>query len=441
MLSFNSNIVDTNNINFINNLNWFLKKKINIKEVENFVKNVIFNIKKYKDKALVYYINKYDNLNIKKINDVKLNKNEIERSYYNLNKKYKSILNISYNRIYFFHEKQKNIFQKNWKLIESDGTFLGQKANFIEKLAFYIPSGKAIYPSSIFMNSISSNLLNIKNTSISIPLNKKNKNYNIVLSAIYLSGIKNTYLMGGSHAIASLSYGTNFIEKVNKIFGPGNIYVSLAKKIIYGDTGVDMIAGPSEIVILLDDFLCNLDILVLDLFSQSEHDSMAQSILICNDFSILIKIEKKINSLIPFVFRKKIILESLKKRSFFIKTNNSLESCNIINYIAPEHLIIYSKNYNFFFKNIKNAGSIFLGEYCSESFGDYSIGLNHVLPTYQNSKFSSSLGIYDYIKYINFSHLNILGFKKLYNFTSKFAIIESLFSHSDNLLLRNFFNF
>ncbi|ASS47012.1 Histidinol dehydrogenase [Candidatus Nasuia deltocephalinicola] len=438
MLSFIFNKIDTNNINFFNNLNFFLKNKLDNKYIENFVKNVIFNIKKYKDKALFYYINKYESFNIKNINDIKLDYSDIKKAYYNLNKKNKYLLECCFNRIKFFHEEQKNIFHKNWKIIESDGNFLGQKSNFIEKLGFYIPGGKAIYPSSIFMNTASSNILNIKDTTLVIPINKNNNNYNLVLSALYLSNINHVYLMGGAHAISALSYGTNLIKKVDKIFGPGNIFVSLAKKIIYGDTGIDMIAGPSEVLILVDDYFY-LNNLVLDLFSQSEHDILAQSIIICSNYKILIKIEEIINELIPFMYRKKIILGSLKERSFFIKTNNLIESCNIINYIAPEHLIIYSKNYNNIFKYIKNSGSVFLGYYCSESFGDYSIGLNHILPTYKNSKFSSSLGIYDFSKKINFSSLNNLGFKKLFYITSKFAMNEGLFSHSESVLLRNLF--
>lgn len=288
------------------------------------------------------------------------------------------------------------------------------------------------------MNSVFSNIINIKNSSIVTPLNKNKKNYNLVLGALYLSNVDNVYLMGGAHSIAALSYGTDKILKADKIFGPGNIYVSLAKKIIYGDSGIDMIAGPSEIAIIFDDYNF-IDLLIIDLFSQCEHDNLSQSIIFCSDNNILLELENYINNLIPFMYRKDIIIESFKKKSFLIKTNNLIESCNIINYLSPEHLIIYSKNYFNIFRYIKNSASVFLGNYNSESFGDYSLGCNHILPTYQNSKFSSPLGIYDSFKKINFSILNHLGFKKLYNLTSNFAINEGLYSHSESLLLRNYY--
>lgn len=438
MLSFNINKIDTNNLNFFNILNFFLKKDLNIIKIENLVKNIIYNVKNEGDKSLFYYINKFDNLKIKDINNIILDRLDIKNFFFNLNKDSKYILECSKNRIEFYHNYQKNIFLKNWRFIETDGSVLGQKVNNINSLGYYIPAGKALYPSSIFMNSIFSNILNIKNSSIAIPLSKNKKNYNLVLAALYLSKVDNVYLMGGAHSIAALAYGTDKVLKVNKIFGPGNIYVSLAKKIIYGDSGIDMIAGPSEVLIIFDDYRF-IDLLIIDLFSQCEHDNLSQSIILCSDNNILLELEKSINYLIPFMYRKNIILESFKKKSILIKTNNLIESCNIINYLSPEHLIIYSENYFNIFKYIKNSASVFLGNYNSESFGDYSIGSNHILPTYQNSKFSSPLGIYDFFKKINFSSLNYLGFKKLCDLTSNFAINEGLFAHSESILLRKYY--
>jgi len=428
------NKLDTNNLNFFNYINNFIKfKNLKISNLEFYIKNIIYNIKKNGDKSILNYLKKFE----KKNNFVHINvkKKYLEKYYYKLDLNNRFILENTKNRIEKFHNEQKNKYFNNLNYIELDGTILGQKINPIKNIGFYIPGGKAFYPSSIFMNVVPAKLIGCDNLSLSIPINQ-NVNNDLILSTLFLLDIDNIYNMGGSHAIAALDYGTESVKKVDKIFGPGNIYVSLCKKLIYSDTGIDMVAGPSEVLLYCEKNFENYKSIVMDMFSQSEHDVFAQSIVITEDKYLIENIELFINKYLYFMFRKNTILESLKNRSLFIKTNNINESLNLINYIAPEHLILNNNNLNIL-KYIKNSGSIFIDKYSSESFGDYNSGLTHVLPTNQNSKFSSPLGIYDFIKKINFLKISEFFFKKLINITSNFAINEKLFSHYESLNFRN----
>jgi len=286
------------------------------------------------------------------------------------------------------------------------------------------------------MNVIPAKTIGCNNLSLSVPINK-NLNNTLLLSSIFLSNVDHIYNIGGAHAIAALAYGTNTVKKTDKIFGPGNIYVSLAKKIIYGDVGIDIIAGPSEVLLYCDKNFTDYNSICMDMFSQSEHDFFAQSILISENINFIKKIEVLINKYLPYMNRKNIIKESFKNRSFFIKTKNFIESFNLINYISPEHLILNTYNFNNL-KYIRNSGSIFIDKYTTESFGDYNAGLNHIIPTNQNSKFTSSLGICDFLKKNNYLKITKLSFNKLLNIASNFAINEKLFSHYESLNFRNF---
>ncbi|XXS36678.1 MAG: histidinol dehydrogenase [Candidatus Nasuia deltocephalinicola] len=424
--------LDSNNKNLYNIINVINNFRINndFINLENYVKNIIYNINIFKEKSIEFYTKKFEKYY--DLNKIKINQKELENNFYSLDIEERYLLELSKNRIEIFHNEQKKNYGNNWKLIEDNGTILGQKGNKIEKIGCYIPGGKNVYPSSIFMNIIPAKISGIENITTCFPGKKNNK---IILASIFLCGIKNVFSIGGIPAIISMAYGNKIIEKVDKICGPGNIYVTLSKKIINGICGIDIIAGPSEVLIFADNY-SNINEVIMDLLSQSEHDKLSQSIIISKDEKFLIKLEKKIKNFIPFLYRKEIVYNSIFNNILIIKIKNFNEAFNIINYISPEHLILNLKNNFEFFKNIKNSGSNFINKYTSESFGDYTSGLNHIIPTNKNCKFSSPLGIKDFNKNLNFLKLSKLGFNKLYNTTLKFSKKEKLFSHFESVKYR-----
>ncbi|WP_259289755.1 histidinol dehydrogenase [Candidatus Nasuia deltocephalinicola] len=435
MLKINITKIDTNNNNFYNNLKFLLNFNFrkNLNKIENYVKNIIHNVKKYKEKSLLFYSKKFEKKFKKNnIENIIIKRNEMKKAFYKIDKDLRYILEVCKNRIEMIHSEQKKNFINNWKIIEESGNFLGQKINNIESLGIYIPGGEALYPSTVFMNILPAKISKVKRIEIFFP---KNKNSEIILAALYLCNIERVFSVGGVQAIASMVYGNNILKKVDKICGPGNIYVTLSKKILHGFVGIDTLAGPSEVVVFCDKD-SNIEDITFDIFSQSEHDKLSQSILICEDFKFIKNVEKIIKKYIPFLYRKKINYSSIMNNILLIKTKNKNESFNIINYISSEHFIFNIKNDFEFFKNIKNSGSIFIGKYTSESFGDYSMGLNHVIPTKKNSKFSSSLGVYDFYKKISYLKMNKFSFEKFFYLTSNFSLKEKLYAHSESVKSR-----
>ncbi|WP_259288720.1 histidinol dehydrogenase [Candidatus Nasuia deltocephalinicola] len=434
MLKINLTKIDTNNNYFYNNLKHLLNLNFDniLNKIENYVKNIIYNVKKYKEKSLLFYYNKFEGKLINNFNNFIINNENIQKAFYKLDKETRFILEVCKNRIETIHNEQKKNFINNWKINEESGNFLGQKSNNIENIGVYVPGGKAIYPSTVFMNILPAKISGAERIEVFFPQKEKN---NIVLGALYLCGVKRVFLIGGIQAIATMAYGNSVVNKVDKICGPGNIYVTLSKKILYGFIGIDSLAGPSEVVIFCDNY-SNIENVIFDLFSQSEHDKLSQSILLCEDADFIKNIEKTIKKLIPFLYRKNINYNSILNNILLIKIKNKNEAFNIINFISSEHFILNIKNDFEFFKNIKNSGSSFIGFYTSESFGDYSMGLNHVIPTKTNSKFSSPLGVYDFYKKINYLKMSKFSFEKFSHLTSNFSLKEKLFTHSESVKVR-----
>ena len=385
---------------------------------------IISKIKKSGDKSLLSFIKKFDNYNIKNIKNILITPNEIKKSYKYIDKYQLSNLKKSIKRIRDFSKKQKAMSWSNSK----NGSILGEKVTAIETVGIYVPAGKASYPSTVLMNAIPAKIAGVENIIMACPISNI-EDHALAIVAADLCGVDKILRMGGAHAIAALAYGTNYIDKVDKIVGPGNIYVTLAKKAVFGDVGIDNIAGPSEVVIIADS-TNNPDWVAMDLFSQAEHDELAQPILISSNMKLINDVHKSVEKLLPQMLRKNIILKSFNSRGIYIKTKNMREIANIVNKIAPEHLEIMSKNKNDLIKLITNAGAIFLGEYTPEVFGDYCAGPNHVLPTSGSARFSSPLGVYDFQKrssLINISRKTALELSKI---SVSMALSEGLQAHA-----------
>ncbi|MBL6791667.1 MAG: histidinol dehydrogenase, partial [Methylophilaceae bacterium] len=334
-------------------------------------------------------------------------------------------LNESAQRIKNYHEKQ---VQDSWSYQEEDGTVLGQKITALDSVGLYVPGGKASYPSSVLMNAIPAKVAGVKNLVMVVPTPNGDRNA-LVLAAAYVANVDRVFTIGGAQAIAALAYGTNTIPQVDKIVGPGNAYVAEAKRVVFGTVGIDMIAGPSEILVITDG-KTNPDWLAMDLFSQAEHDELAQAILISSDPSVFEKVMFSINKLIDTMPRKEIISTSLQNRGLFIEVNNLDEAAEVSNYISPEHLELSVQDPELLLTNINHAGAIFMGINTCESVGDYCAGPNHVLPTSRTARFSSPLGVYDFQKRSSIINLSSRGASTLGKIASVMAEGEGLFAHA-----------
>ncbi|MGX7577030.1 histidinol dehydrogenase [Candidatus Vidania fulgoroideorum] len=377
-------------------------------------------VKNYGDKALFYLT--------KKIEGRKLNKKNL---ILNIKKKntslrIKNAFKNAFNRIFIFHLLQKRNF-KSWFYKDKYTKIIGQKLSLINKISIYIPGGKNLFHSSLLMNIIPALVMKIKKIFIMTPFNKIEKR-NSFCYMLYKLKITKLFNIGGAQGVSAFSFGTNLIPKVDKIYGPGNFYVNTAKKLLFGKVGIDLLAGPSELLIISDKYTNKYSVL-FDLFAQSEHDEMVKITIISNNYNFLKKIKYLIKSELEFIKRrKKIIYKSIKKMNFFY-VDNTKDAFKISNSIAPEHLEILMKNSRMYLKYVKNAGSVFINS--SEVLGDYAIGCNHVLPTDKTSKFSSPLGIIDYIKYINISELK--NGNKIHFISLVFSKIENLFFHNKSI--------
>jgi len=363
------------------------------KDVANTVEEIINEIRSKGDKALIDYSIKFDGVKAKSMADLMISQVELERSFNDLGNKQKNAITIAAKRVREYHLKQN---QQSWSYTEEDGTLLGQKITPLDRVGLYVPGGKASYPSSVLMNAIPAKVAGVKELIMVVPTPNGTTNQ-LVLAAAYISGIDMVFTVGGAQAIAALAYGTESVPKVDKIVGPGNVYVASAKRAVFGQVGIDMIAGPSEILIICDG-KTDSDWIAMDLFSQAEHDEDAQSILLCPDKAFIDKVEKSIEKLLPSMDRKDIIEFALKNRGALIHTKDMDEAIAISNRIAPEHLELSVENPETLLDSIKHAGAIFMGKYTCEALGDYCAGPNHVLPTSGTARFSSPLGVYDFQK-------------------------------------------
>ena len=401
------------------------------KDVENTVEEIINKIRSEGDKALIDYSIKFDGVKAKSMADLIISQEELEKSFNDLSDKQKNAITISAERVKSYHLKQN---QQTWSYTEEDGTFLGQKITPLDSVGLYVPGGKAAYPSSVLMNAIPAKVAGVDELIMVVPstdgiINK------LVLAAAYISEVDIVITVGGAQAIAALAYGTESVPKVDKIVGPGNIYVASAKRAVFGQVGIDMIAGPSEIIIICD-ANTNPDWIAMDLFSQAEHDEDAQSILLCPVKAFIVEVEKSIEKLLPSMNRKNIIETALKNRGALIHTKDIDEAIAISNRIAPEHLELSVENPETLIDSIKHAGAIFIGKYTCEALGDYCAGPNHVLPTSGTARFSSPLGVYDFQKKSSLIRVSDKGANTLGKVAATLADGEGLQAHAESARYR-----
>ena len=394
-------------------------------EIQAVVNRIIKDIKNNGDSALLSYTKKFDHLESKSLSELELTKASLKEAYESLDRSSQAALNESAQRIRDYHQNQ---VQSSWDYVEEDGTRLGQKITAIDTVGLYVPGGKAAYPSSVLMNAIPAKVAGVKKIIMVVPTPNGERNA-LVLAAAHVANVDRVFTIGGAQAVAALAFGTETIPQVDKIVGPGNAYVAEAKRMVFGTVGIDMIAGPSEILVITDG-QTNPDWLAMDLFSQAEHDELAQSILISSDKSIFEKVIKSMEKLIDTMPRKKIIQTSLENRGLFIEVNNLNEAAEVSNFISPEHLELSVSDPDDLIQKIKHAGAIFMGINTCESVGDYCAGPNHVLPTSRTARFSSPLGVYDFQKRSSIINLSSKAASRLGKIASIMAEGEGLFAHA-----------
>ncbi len=394
-------------------------------EIHQRVLAIIADVRKNGDKAVIEYTNRYDHREVTKVADLELSKETLKAAWDSLPAEQVQALQTASDRVRAYAEHQKI---DSWQYTEADGTVLGQKITPLDRVGLYVPGGKAAYPSSVLMNAIPAKVAGVGELIMVVPA-PNNETNQLVLAAAYLAGVDRVFTIGGAQAIAALAYGTATIPAVAKIVGPGNIYVATAKKLVFGQVGIDMIAGPSEILIICDG-KTNPDWIAMDLFSQAEHDENAQSILISDDAAFLHSVQQSINRLLPTMERAEIIKTSLTTRGALIKVRDLNQAAEIANLIAPEHLELSVENPEALCQNIRHAGAIFLGRYTAEALGDYCAGPNHVLPTSSTARFSSPLGVYDFQKRSSLINCSETGADTLGKTASVLARGESLTAHA-----------
>ena len=389
------------------------------------VLDIISNVRKNGDKAVIEYTNRFDHCAITHANQLELASSTLKVAWDNLPADQAHALELAAARIRSYAEHQK---MASWQHTEADGTVLGQKVTPLDRVGLYVPGGKAAYPSSVLMNAIPAKVAGVPELIMVVPTPHGETNQ-LVLAAAYLAGVDRVFTIGGAQAVAALAYGTETIPAVAKIVGPGNIYVATAKKMVFGQVGIDMIAGPSEILIICDG-KTNPDWIAMDLFSQAEHDENAQAILISDDASYLDAVEQSINTLLPSMERADIIRASLTTRGALILVENLEQAAQVSNIIAPEHLELSVENPDSLCEHIRHAGAIFMGRYTAEALGDYCAGPNHVLPTSSTARFSSPLGVYDFQKRSSLINCSAAGANTLGKIASTLARGESLTAHA-----------
>lgn len=393
------------------------------------VVKILSQVKDKGDAAVLDFTKQFDRLDISSVAQLEISRQELEKAYQGLSLEQKNALDTAALRVRNYHEKQKiEVGCHSWEYEEADGTRLGQKVTPLDRVGIYVPGGKAAYPSSVLMNAIPAKVAGVNEVIMVVPTPDGARNP-LVLAAAFLSGVDRVFTIGGAQAVAALAYGTETILSVDKIVGPGNAYVAAAKRRVFGTVGIDMIAGPSEILVLCDGS-SNPDWIAMDLFSQAEHDELAQSILLCPDEQFIEQVQASINQLLPSMPRRKVIEASLTNRALLIQVQDMTQACEIANAIAAEHLEICATEPRQWAELIRHAGAIFMGNYTSESLGDYCAGPNHVLPTARTARFSSPLGVYDFIKRSSMIEVSESGAQTLGAVASTLAHGEGLTAHA-----------
>ncbi len=402
--------------------------------IESRVADILADVQKRGDAAVLEYTQRFDGLSAQSMQQLVLTQAELKAAFEGLPAVQKDALQAAAKRVRSYHEAQKKASGESWSYQDEDGTLLGQKVTPLDRVGIYVPGGKAAYPSSVLMNAIPAHVAGVEEIIMVVPTPQGVKNP-LVLAAAYVAGVSRAFTIGGAQAVAALAYGTNTVPKVDKITGPGNAYVASAKKRVFGTVGIDMIAGPSEILVLADGST-PAEWVAMDLFSQAEHDELAQSILLCPDAAYIDKVQAAIDQLLPTMPRAQIIAKSLNDRGALIQTRSMEEACAISNRIAPEHLEVSSSNPHAWEPLLKHAGAIFLGAFTSESLGDYCAGPNHVLPTSGTARFSSPLGVYDFQKRSSLIEVSEKGAQSLGKIAAELAYGEGLQAHARAAELR-----
>ena len=396
--------------------------------IEQRVADILADVKARGDAAVLEYTERFDGLQAPNMAALELTQAELKAAFEGLPKVQQQALQDAAARVRSYHEAQKKASGESWQYRDADGTLLGQKVTPLDRVGIYVPGGKAAYPSSVLMNAIPAHVAGVGEIIMVVPTPKAEKNP-LVLAAAYVAGVTRAFTIGGAQAVAALAYGTATVPAVDKITGPGNAYVAAAKRRVFGTVGIDMIAGPSEILVLADGST-PADWVAMDLFSQAEHDELAQSILLCPDAAYIAAVQASIDKLLPEMPRKDIIAASLNGRGALIHTRSMQEACDISNRIAPEHLEVSSQSPHQWEPLLKHAGAIFLGAFTSESLGDYCAGPNHVLPTSGTARFSSPLGVYDFQKRSSLIEVSEQGAQVLGQIASVLAHGEGLQAHA-----------
>ncbi|NOX76848.1 MAG: histidinol dehydrogenase [Gammaproteobacteria bacterium] len=393
--------------------------------VNDTVTGIIADIRNRGDAALVEYTNRFDRMSIKTMSELEIPTARLQQALDGLPTEQREALQQATDRVRAYHDHQK---QDSWSYTEADGTLLGQQVTALERVGLYVPGGKAAYPSSVLMNAIPAKVAGVDELIMVVPTPDGEIN-ELVFAAAAICGVDRVFTVGGAQAVAALAYGTEAVPQVDKIVGPGNIYVATAKRYVFGTVGIDMIAGPSEILVVCDG-QTDPDWIAMDLFSQAEHDEDAQSILLCPDADYLDAVAASIEKLLPNMERAEIIRTSLNDRGALIQVKDLDEAVTVANYIAPEHLELSVEDPQAMAKNIKHAGAIFMGRYTAEALGDYCAGPNHVLPTSRTARYSSPLGVYDFQKRSSLIMCSADGASELGKVASTLARGEGLEAHA-----------
>jgi histidinol dehydrogenase len=390
---------------------------------------ILADVKARGDAAVLEYTNRFDKLSANAVSDLEIGKEALHAALHNLSSERRDALQTAADRVRAYHERQKKeCGSDGFTYTEADGTVLGQKVTPLDRVGIYVPGGKAAYPSSVLMNAIPAKVAGVQEVIMVVPTPNGVKN-ELVLAAAAIAGVDRVFTIGGAQAVGALAHGTSTIPQVDKIVGPGNAYVAAAKRRVFGIVGIDMIAGPSEILVMCDGST-DPDWVAMDLFSQAEHDELAQSILVCPDAAYLAKVEASINRQLDTMPRKEVIRTSLTNRGALIKVRDMDEACDIANLIAAEHLEISAQNPQQWANKVRHAGAMFLGRFSSESLGDYCAGPNHVLPTSRTARFSSPLGVYDFQKRSSIIHVSEAGAQTLGKVAAELAYGEGLQAHA-----------
>jgi len=425
--------LDFSDSNFSEELNKALAwDSISDAAVQDSVASILSDIKTRGDDAVVEWTNKLDRLEAGSIEALEISQEELKNSFDLIPAEQAEALQKAADRIRRYHEKQK---QDSWQYTDEDGSVFGQKVTPIDRVGMYVPGGKASYPSTVLMDAIPARVAGVREIIVTLPTPDGGKNP-LVLAALALASVDRVFAVGGVQAVGALAYGTKTIPRVDKIVGPGNIYVATAKRAVFGQVGIDMVAGPSEILVICDG-KTNPDWIAMDLFSQAEHDEDAQSILVSTDADFIDAVRGSIEKLLPDMPRSDIITASLESRGVLISVANMKEAAEVCNQIAPEHVELSVQDPETLMADIRHAGAIFLGRYTSESLGDYCAGPSHVLPTSGTARFSSALGVYDFQKRSSIINCSDAAARELARTASVLANAEGLIAHARAAELRD----